>query len=60
MPVRQCRRPAGVGGKPCLAAQTSQAREAQAILKETCMACHTPEGENALSRISHQRKTPEG
>lgn len=40
--------------------QTSQAREAQAILKETCMGCHTPEGENAFSRISHQRKTPEG
>ena len=40
--------------------QVSQAREAQAILKETCQGCHLPEGENALSRISHQRKTPEG
>ncbi|NBA94982.1 quinohemoprotein amine dehydrogenase subunit alpha [Pseudomonas sp. R5(2019)] len=43
-----------------LHAQTSQAREAQEILKQTCMGCHIPEGENALSRISHQRKTPEG
>ncbi|MCU1734397.1 MULTISPECIES: quinohemoprotein amine dehydrogenase subunit alpha [unclassified Pseudomonas] len=40
--------------------QVSQAREAQAILKETCQGCHLPEGDNALSRISHQRKTPEG
>ncbi|MNJ10578.1 Quinohemoprotein amine dehydrogenase A, alpha subunit, heme binding [compost metagenome] len=40
--------------------QVGQAREAQAILKETCQGCHLPEGDNALSRISHQRKTPEG
>ncbi|SDZ67050.1 quinohemoprotein amine dehydrogenase, alpha subunit [Pseudomonas sp. NFIX28] len=36
------------------------ARDAQAILKETCQGCHTPEAEGGLSRISHQRKTPEG
>jgi len=36
------------------------ARDAQSILKETCQGCHTPEADNALSRISHQRKTPEG
>ncbi|WP_095147283.1 quinohemoprotein amine dehydrogenase subunit alpha [Pseudomonas sp. Irchel s3b6] len=36
------------------------ARDAQTILKETCQGCHTPEADNALSRISHQRKTPEG
>lgn len=36
------------------------AREAQAILKETCQGCHTPETAGGLSRISHQRKTPEG
>ena len=40
--------------------QISQAREARQILKETCQGCHLPEGENALSRSSHQRKTPEG
>ncbi|CAK9891270.1 MULTISPECIES: quinohemoprotein amine dehydrogenase subunit alpha [Pseudomonas] len=40
--------------------QLSQAREAQAILRETCQGCHLPEGDNAYSRISHQRKTPEG
>ncbi|SEM29865.1 quinohemoprotein amine dehydrogenase, alpha subunit [Pseudomonas sp. NFIX51] len=36
------------------------ARAAQAILKETCQGCHTPETAGGLSRISHQRKTPEG
>jgi quinohemoprotein amine dehydrogenase alpha subunit len=36
------------------------ARDAQGILKETCQGCHTPEADNGLSRISHQRKTPEG
>ncbi|QLL16615.1 quinohemoprotein amine dehydrogenase subunit alpha [Pseudomonas chlororaphis] len=36
------------------------ARDAQAILKETCQGCHTPETGGGLSRISHQRKTPEG
>ena len=36
------------------------ARDAQSILKETCQGCHTPEAGEALSRISHQRKTPEG
>ncbi|EKN0212702.1 TPA: quinohemoprotein amine dehydrogenase subunit alpha [Pseudomonas aeruginosa] len=36
------------------------ARDAKAILNETCRGCHTPEGNDALSRISHQRKTPEG
>lgn len=36
------------------------ARDAQTILKETCQGCHTPEADNALSRISHQRKSPEG
>jgi quinohemoprotein amine dehydrogenase alpha subunit len=47
----------------CLALHSSPsmaARDAQAILKETCQACHTPEADNGLSRISHQRKTPEG
>jgi quinohemoprotein amine dehydrogenase alpha subunit len=36
------------------------ARDAQTLLKETCQGCHTPEADNGLSRISHQRKTPEG
>ncbi|KAF1030575.1 MAG: hypothetical protein GAK37_01243 [Pseudomonas sp.] len=36
------------------------ARDAQTILRETCQGCHLPEADNALSRISHQRKTPEG
>ncbi|WP_409318941.1 quinohemoprotein amine dehydrogenase subunit alpha [Pseudomonas sp. KCJK9016] len=36
------------------------ARDARTILKETCQGCHTPEAGEKLSRISHQRKTPEG
>ncbi|WP_085630819.1 quinohemoprotein amine dehydrogenase subunit alpha [Pseudomonas sp. R16(2017)] len=36
------------------------ARDAQTILRETCQGCHTPETGDKLSRISHQRKTPEG
>ena len=39
---------------------TLAARDATSILKETCQGCHTPEADNGLSRISHQRKTPEG
>ncbi|MHC8318526.1 quinohemoprotein amine dehydrogenase subunit alpha [Pseudomonas sp. LB3P31] len=47
----------------CMALHSPQslaARDAPTILKETCQGCHTPEADNALSRISHQRKTPEG
>lgn len=40
--------------------QVGQAREGKQILMETCQGCHLPEGNDALSRISHQRKTPEG
>lgn len=36
------------------------AGDAQTLLKQNCMGCHTPEADNGLSRISHQRKTPEG
>ena len=39
---------------------TLAARDASSILRETCQGCHTPEADNGLSRISHQRKTPEG
>lgn len=38
----------------------ADARDAQTLLKQTCQGCHTPEAGDALSRISHQRKTPEG
>lgn len=40
--------------------QAMAARDGVTILKETCQRCHIPEGDNDLSRISHQRKTPEG
>ncbi|MCP8465493.1 quinohemoprotein amine dehydrogenase subunit alpha [Pseudomonas sp. ZM23] len=41
--------------------QPAQAAEdGQTIINAKCQACHTPEGNNSLSRISHQRKTPEG
>ncbi|MBO3276936.1 quinohemoprotein amine dehydrogenase subunit alpha [Pseudomonas schmalbachii] len=36
------------------------ATDGAALLKQNCQGCHTPEGENGLSRISQQRKTPEG
>ena len=40
--------------------QPAHAADGQTIINAKCMACHTPEGNNSLSRISHQRKTPEG
>lgn len=43
-----------------LLAQAQAAENAEAILATKCTQCHTPQGEGALSRISHQRKTPEG
>lgn len=44
----------------CAVLQPAVAKDGQAILNAKCMMCHTPEGNDALSRISHQRKTPEG
>lgn len=35
-------------------------RDAETIINSTCIACHTKEGDTQWSRISHQRKTPEG
>jgi len=44
----------------CTQAQ-AQAQEPGANLLQTkCMGCHLPEGNDTYSRISHQRKTPEG
>ncbi|MBT8768978.1 quinohemoprotein amine dehydrogenase subunit alpha [Metapseudomonas boanensis] len=43
-----------------LFAQAHAAEEGEAILKSKCVGCHIPEGNESLSRISHQRKTPEG
>lgn len=36
------------------------AESAESLLATRCAACHQPEGEGSYSRISHQRKTPEG
>ncbi len=36
------------------------ATDAQQIMGQTCAACHTAEPDGNWSRISHQRKTPEG
>ncbi len=47
-------------GAALQAPQAMAARDGATILKETCQGCHIPEGDNDLSRISHQRKTPEG
>ncbi|WP_150758603.1 quinohemoprotein amine dehydrogenase subunit alpha [Pseudomonas fluorescens] len=35
-------------------------RDGLTIIKERCAGCHIPEGNDSFSRISHQRKTPEG
>ncbi|MDH4608768.1 quinohemoprotein amine dehydrogenase subunit alpha [Pseudomonas sp. BN102] len=43
-----------------LFAQAHAAEEGPALLKSKCMGCHIPEGNDSYSRISHQRKTPEG
>lgn len=40
--------------------QALAARDGASILQETCRGCHVAEGKQDLSRISHQRKTPEG
>lgn len=42
-------------------AQTTLAEErAEQIISSKCLACHTQEADQQWSRISHQRKTPEG
>lgn len=43
-----------------LQAQAHAAQDGPAILNSKCAGCHIPEGQQSLSRISHQRKTPEG
>ncbi|MCU9951117.1 quinohemoprotein amine dehydrogenase subunit alpha [Pseudomonas sp. PDM13] len=43
-----------------LCTQAQAADEGPALLKGKCMGCHIPEGGDSYSRISHQRKTPEG
>ncbi|GAA0784084.1 quinohemoprotein amine dehydrogenase subunit alpha [Marinobacterium sediminicola] len=44
-----------------LATQSAQAAsEAEKIIQDNCLACHSEQGESQWSRISHQRKTPEG
>lgn len=44
----------------CAALPPALAEDGRAILDAQCRACHLPDGDNALSRISQQRKTPEG
>ncbi len=44
-----------VGARSGVAAQS-----AEEIIGSKCIACHSTEGANQWSRISHQRKTPEG
>lgn len=43
-----------------LQAQAHAAQDGPAILNSKCAGCHIPEDKQSLSRISHQRKTPEG
>jgi quinohemoprotein amine dehydrogenase len=41
-------------------AEAQSVRDAHTILSQTCAACHAAESKDSWSRISHQRKTPEG
>jgi quinohemoprotein amine dehydrogenase len=43
-----------------LGTQAMAAEQGPSLLQTKCMGCHIPEGNDAYSRISHQRKTPEG
>ncbi|MDW9404333.1 quinohemoprotein amine dehydrogenase subunit alpha, partial [Pseudomonas soli] len=43
-----------------LSAQAMAAEQGPSLLQNKCMGCHIPEGNDSYSRISHQRKTPEG
>lgn len=43
-----------------LSTQAMAAEQGPSLLQSKCMGCHTPEGNDNYSRISHQRKTPEG
>ncbi|MGU7774167.1 quinohemoprotein amine dehydrogenase subunit alpha [Burkholderia sp. MR1-5-21] len=40
--------------------QAQAPRDGHTILSQTCAACHAAESKDSWSRISHQRKTPEG
>ncbi|WP_060481067.1 quinohemoprotein amine dehydrogenase subunit alpha [Pseudomonas sp. NBRC 111119] len=43
-----------------LGTQAMAAEQGANLLQNKCMGCHIPEGTDSYSRISHQRKTPEG
>ncbi|MHC6225455.1 quinohemoprotein amine dehydrogenase subunit alpha [Pseudomonas sp. X10] len=43
-----------------LCTQAQAAEQGPSLLQSKCMGCHIPEGNDSYSRISHQRKTPEG
>ncbi|MDF0731770.1 quinohemoprotein amine dehydrogenase subunit alpha [Pseudomonas entomophila] len=43
-----------------LGTQAMAAEQGPNLLQAKCMGCHIPEGNDTYSRISHQRKTPEG
>ena len=43
-----------------LSTQAMAAEQGPSLLQNKCMGCHIPEGNDTYSRISHQRKTPEG
>ncbi|CAM3993847.1 Quinohemoprotein amine dehydrogenase subunit alpha PeaA [Pseudomonas reidholzensis] len=43
-----------------LGTQAIAAEQGPSLLQTKCMGCHLPEGNDSYSRISHQRKTPEG
>ena len=49
-----------VMGAPTSSFAEQAARPGQQIVQETCATCHQKQEDGKFSRISHQRKTPEG
>lgn len=47
-------------GLLCAGSPSHATQEDRSLLQRHCLGCHLPEANGDLSRISHQRKTPEG
>jgi quinohemoprotein amine dehydrogenase len=52
--------PFAMAAQPAQAQSAVEQRDAPTIISQTCAACHSAESKDSWSRISHQRKTPEG
>ncbi|WP_322047778.1 quinohemoprotein amine dehydrogenase subunit alpha [Paraburkholderia sp. J67] len=52
--------PLAFAAQAARAQSAAEAHDAPTIISHTCAACHSAESKDSWSRISHQRKTPEG